>query len=122
MTDFDTTALPRVVSRYPERSQGSDPATATTLFAPTATTLFAPTATVTDSGTHYSWCSEVLDFLQRATTEFEYTSTLIEAERDGRVATSINRLEGDFPGGIVELRYRFTLDDSGTAIDRLVIS
>ena len=52
----------------------------------------------------------------------DYTSTLIGAERDGHVATEINRLEGNFPGGIVELRYRFTLNDSETAIDQLTIS
>ncbi|WP_394769636.1 hypothetical protein [Lacisediminihabitans sp.] len=114
MTDIDIAALPGVVSAYLERSQGADPGA--------AASLFAPAATVTDGGTHYAGRSEVLDFLQRAATEFEYTSTLIGAERDGRVATAINRLEGNFPGGIVELRYRLTLNAGGTTIDRLVIS
>ena len=114
MTDIDTAALPKVVSAYLERSHGPAPAT--------AITLFAPTATVSDSGTRYAGQNEVLDFLQRATTEFDYTSTLIGAERDGHVATATNRLEGNFPGGIVELRYRFTLNDSETAIDQLTIS
>jgi hypothetical protein len=114
MTDIDSEALPKVVSDYLELSQGSDPAA--------AITLFASAASVTDSGTRYSRRGEVLDFLQRATTEFEYTSTLIGAERDGTVATAINRLEGNFPGGVVELRYRFSLNDDESAINQLVIS
>ena len=64
----------------------------------------------------------MLDFLQRATTEFEYTTTLIGTEQVGHVATAINRLEGNFPGKVVELRYRFTLNDGETAIDQLDIS
>jgi len=114
MTEIDTTALPELVSRYLERSQGTDPGT--------AISLFAESATVTDSGARYSGRHEVLDFLQRATTEFEYTSTLIGAESDARSVTAINRLEGNFPGGVVELHYRFILNHGETAIEELVIS
>jgi hypothetical protein len=33
---------------------------------------------------------------------------------------AVNRLEGDFPGGVVELRYRFTLVDG--LVTELVIA
>ncbi|MHC5797297.1 nuclear transport factor 2 family protein [Lacisediminihabitans sp. FW035] len=114
MTAVDISDLPGIVMSYLTASQGTDPGS--------AVALFTADATVTDSGSHYAGTVEILDFLERATTEFEYTSTLIGAERAGNTATAINRLEGNFPGGIVELRYVFSLDDGETAITRLSIS
>ena len=114
MTAVDISDLPGIVMSYLTASQGTDPGS--------AIALFTADATVTDSGTDYTGTVEILDFLQRATTEFEYTSTLIGAERQGSTATAINRLEGNFPGGIVDLRYTFSLDDTETAIVRLTIS
>ena len=56
--------------------------------------------------------AEVLEFLRHAGGEFTYTSELIGARRlDDAHWVAVNRLEGDFPGGVAELDYRFTLAD-----------
>lgn len=83
--------------------------------------LFAPGAIVVDEGRTYRGTDEVLDFLRNAGSEFSYTTTLVGYERtDDERWTVRNRLEGDFPGGVAELGYRFTLD--GARITELVIA
>jgi hypothetical protein len=87
----------------------------------TALRAFAPTAVVVDEGRTFRGTDEILGFLREAGAEFSYTTELIGAQRidDARwVAT--NRLEGDFPGGVAELNYRFTMD--GDLITELVIA
>jgi len=82
---------------------------------------FAPTAVVVDEGRTFRGTDEILGFLREAGAEFSYTTELIGAQRidDARwVAT--NRLEGDFPGSVAELKYRFTID--GDLITELVIA
>lgn len=82
---------------------------------------FTPDAVVVDDGTTYRGRTEVRRFLGRAGAGFTFTTTLVGAERvdDARwVATQ--RLEGDFPGRVVELRYRFALADD--LIAELVIA
>ena len=65
--------------------------------------------------------TEVLDFLRHAGGEYTYTTELVGAERvDDAHWVAVNRLEGDFPGGVAELRYRFTLADD--LITELVIA
>ena len=45
-------------------------------------------------------------------TQFSYTRTLTGASVvDANTWLVTNHLEGDFPGGVVDLRYRFVLDD-----------
>jgi ketosteroid isomerase-like protein len=82
---------------------------------------FTPTAVVVDDGTAYRGTEEVHGFLSRAGAEFTYTTTLVAAERIDDVHwVVINRLEGNFAGGRVDLRYRFVLD--GELIAELVIA
>lgn len=75
-----------------------------------AAATFHPDAVVTDQGETFRGSEGVLRFLRSAGSEFTYTTELVAASRagaDGWVAT--NRLEGDFPGGVAELPYRFAL-------------
>ncbi|WP_088289845.1 nuclear transport factor 2 family protein [Kineosporia sp. A_224] len=73
---------------------------------------FAPTAVVVDDGTSYRGTDEIRGFLSKAGAGFTYTTTLVAAERiDDAHWVAAHRLEGDFPGGVVLLRYRFALDD-----------
>jgi hypothetical protein len=73
---------------------------------------FAPTAQVVDEGQTYRGTEEVLRFLHEGGSQYTYTTELIGAERVyGEHWVAINRLEGDFPGGVVELRYRLTVVD-----------
>jgi hypothetical protein len=87
----------------------------------TALRAFTPTAVVVDDGTTYRGTDEIGTFLSRAGAEFSYTTTLVAAERiDDAHWIAVNRLEGDFPGGVVDLRYRFAMD--GDLVAELVIA
>lgn len=82
---------------------------------------FLPTAVVVDDGRTFSGTDEIREFLGKAGAEFTYTTEPLGARQldDGRwVATQ--RLEGDFPGGVVDLDFTFTL--SGDLIAELVIA
>ena len=82
---------------------------------------FTPTAVVVDDGTTYRGTDEIRRFLSRAGAEFTYTTELVGAQRvDDERWVVTNRLEGDFPGGVAELRYRFAMD--GDLIAELVIA
>lgn len=71
---------------------------------------FAPAAVVVDDGTTYRGTAEIRRFLSRAGAEFTYTTTLVGARRvDDAHWVATHRLEGDFPGGVVELDYRFAM-------------
>jgi pimeloyl-ACP methyl ester carboxylesterase len=78
---------------------------------------FTPTALVVDEGHSFRGQAEIVGFLEKAGAQFSYTTELIGAERidDARwVAT--NRLTGDFPGGVADLDYRFTMSDDLIAL------
>jgi hypothetical protein len=74
-------------------------------------------ATVTDDGHEYHGRDEIRDWLASASKQFTYTRTLTGA--DAIDATSwlvTNHLEGNFPGGVVDLRYRFVLTDDRISV------
>jgi len=86
-----------------------------------ALTVFTANAVVTDEGHDHSGRAEIEAWLAASVSESEYTYT---TEFTGATATGTTvdveqHLEGDFPGGVADLHYRFTLD--GALIDRLVI-
>ncbi|MGY1883885.1 nuclear transport factor 2 family protein [Blastococcus sp. SYSU DS0753] len=82
---------------------------------------FTPTAVVVDEGITYRGTEEIRGFLTKAGAEFTYTTALVGAQRvDSAHWIAVNHLEGDFPGGAVDLRFRFTMD--GDRITELVIA
>ena len=86
-----------------------------------ALATFTPTAIVKDDGHEYRGPDEIRDWLARASTQFTYTRTLTGAEAiDANTWLVTNHLEGDFPGGVVDLRYRFVL--TGGLISELEIA
>ena len=86
-----------------------------------ALAAFAPTAVVVDDGRTYRGTDEVRGFLADAGSEFTYTTDLVAAQRvDADRWTATLHLEGDFPGGVVDLVYRFVL--AGGRIAELVIA
>jgi ketosteroid isomerase-like protein len=96
--------MPDVVARYQDAHDRRD--------VETALAAFATDATVTDDGHEYHGPDEIRDWLARASTEFTYTRTLTGADAiDANSWLVTNHLEGDFPGGVVDLRYRFVLAD-----------
>jgi ketosteroid isomerase-like protein len=105
--------LPEAVTRYLAAHQIRD--------ARTAIICFADDATVTDDGKQYRGRDEILDWLSRTATEYTYTTELVGAEKvDDTHFVVTNHLEGDFPGGTVDLRYQFTLH--GQVITELTIA
>ncbi|MCF6743463.1 nuclear transport factor 2 family protein [Blastococcus sp. KM273128] len=89
--------------------------------AETALRAFAPGAVVVDEGRTYRGTEEIRGFLTRAGAAFRYTTELVAAERtDDARWVAVNHLEGDFPGGVADLRYRFVMD--GDLIAELVIA
>ena len=84
--------------------------------------LFAPAAVVTDDGHSYTGRAEILVWLSTAASEYSYTSTRLgtETTTDGVIVTE--RLEGDFPGGVVDLRSVFRLDTETGLIESLTIA
>ena len=82
---------------------------------------FTPTAVVVDQGQTFRGTDEVLGFLRNAGAEFTYTTELVGAQRiDEARYVATNRLEGNFPGGLADLDYRFAMD--GDLITELVIA
>lgn len=76
---------------------------------------------VVDEGQTFRGTVEIMRFLSDAGAQFTYTSTLTGAQRvdDDRWVADI-RLEGNFPGGTADLKYRFTL--AADLIAELVIA
>jgi ketosteroid isomerase-like protein len=112
-TSIDPTELPATIRSYLVAHAARD--------TDTAVQTFSPDAVVVDQGRTFSGTDEVLHFLQNAGVEFSYTTELVGAERiDDEHWVVLNHLEGDFPGGVADLTYRFTMD--GDRITELVIA
>ena len=96
--------LPQAVAQYQDADDRDD--------VDAALATFAPTATVKDDGHDYHGPDEIRDWLANASTQFTYTRELTDAEAiDADTWLVSNHLEGDFPGGVVDLGYRFVLAD-----------
>jgi ketosteroid isomerase-like protein len=86
----------------------------------TALTAFTPDAVVRDDGHTYRGTDAIRDWLAGTAAEYTFTIELIGASQvDAGHYDVRQRLEGDFPGGMVDLHYRFTL--RGPAVSELVI-
>lgn len=73
---------------------------------------FAPDATVTDEGRTYRGHDEIRHWRETAASEYTYIVELTHAEQlDENHWVLTHHLEGNFPGGVVDLLYRFTLAD-----------
>ncbi len=82
---------------------------------------FRADAVVVDEGRTYRGTEQIRGFLRDAGSEFTYTTELTGAERiDEAHWIAVHHLEGDFPGGVADLRYRFTT--AGGLIAELVIA
>ena len=116
MTDntqtIDLTELPPTITEYLTAHRTRD--------ADTAITQFTNDAAVIDDGKTYHGTAGIHTWLNQSADEYTYTIELIGAEKiDDEHYTAVNHLEGDFPGGVVDLHFRFTLRDGRIA--RLII-
>ena len=77
-------------------------------------------AEVTDEGHTYVGHEAIAAWLGTAASEFTYTVELTAAARLAADRyDAVHHLEGNFPGGVADLHFRFTLRDG--LISRLVI-
>ncbi|WSW01821.1 nuclear transport factor 2 family protein [Streptomyces sp. NBC_01006] len=114
-TVIDPDALPETITRYLNAHRAHDTAT--------ALSSFTPDATVTDDGATHQGAEAIEQWLSRSATEFTYTIELTGAQKTGATHyTATHHLEGDFPGGTVDLRYEFALRDHDHLIEGLVIA
>jgi len=84
-----------------------------------ALATLATDAVVTDEGHHYKGHDEIGAWVATAAAEYTYTTAFTGATTTEEGVDVGQHLEGDFPGGVADLHYRFTLD--GTVISRVVI-
>jgi len=104
--------LPETITRYLRAHHDHDTAT--------AVTAFTSDAAVTDDGRTYRGTTAIEQWLNRSATEFTYTIELTDAQQiEPAHYVATHHLEGNFPGGSVDLRYQFSLRDD--LIERLVI-
>ena len=109
----DRASLPEAVRRYQEAHDHHD--------TEAALSAFTSDATVTDENRTYQGSDQIRRWLDSAATEFTYTRTFVNAAETAPDAwVVVNHLEGDFPGGRVDLHYRYTL--AGGLISALTIT
>ena len=106
MTDTETTDIP--ISDLPDAVQGYVTAH-TARDTDTALAAYTSDAVVTDDGSTHRGTEEIRRWLERSSTEYTFTTELTGAQRVDDQWVAVSHLEGDFPGGVVDLRYRFTL-------------
>ena len=112
MVEEHAVAIPDVIRRYLSAHDRHD--------TDESLSAFAVDGRVFDDGREYRGQEGIHDWLARASTQFTYTRTLVDAvEEQTDVWLIRNRLEGDFPGGVVDLGYRFRLAD-GLIIDLVI--
>ncbi|WP_242456001.1 nuclear transport factor 2 family protein [Mycolicibacterium sp. P1-18] len=76
-------------------------------------------AVVTDEGHDYTGHGEIGAWVAKAAADFTYTTAFTGATTTEAGVDVGQHLEGDFPGGVADLHYRFTID--GALISRVVI-
>ncbi|RZT07618.1 SnoaL-like protein [Kribbella sp. VKM Ac-2569] len=108
--------LPHAIMRFLREADPQHKANAHDLLA-----AFAPDATVIDNEKTYAGHDEIHHWREAESSKYTYTVTATHVEKfdDGQYVVT-NRLEGDFPGGVVDVIYRFNLTDG--LITRLEIA
>ncbi|TFV57047.1 nuclear transport factor 2 family protein [Mycobacterium sp. PS03-16] len=105
-------ALPSAITAYLTAHQARDAAT--------AVATFTDDAVVVDEGHTYRGHQEIVAWLSDAASEFTYTTELTGAATIGAADYDVTQhLEGNFPGGVADLHFRFRLRDG--LISHLVI-
>jgi SnoaL-like domain len=105
--------IPEVIQRYQDAHDRHD--------VEGALAAFSAEATVHDEGQQWRGTTEIRNWLNKTSSEYTFTRTLLSVETTGAGSWEVrNRLEGNFPGNVVDLRYRFALD--GDKITNLIIA
>jgi ketosteroid isomerase-like protein len=97
-------ATPEIIERYLQLATGSEYAA--------MAACFTPAAVVTDEGKTYRGRAEIQAWREQLAATFEYTVKVLNAEPAGDGLYRVTALiEGNFPGGRVELTYTFRLEN-----------
>ena len=108
----DMTALPDVISAYYDAAARGD--------LDDVIACFAPTAQVVDENQSYHGVAEIRRWRETGASRFSYTTEITGSEHAGADQYVVmTHLEGDFPGGVVDLAQRFTV--TGDRISELLI-
>lgn len=110
-TDTTTSQLPPSVRAFVAAHAARD--------ADRALAQLAPGAVVHDDGSTCTGEERLRWFVAEAGSEFSCTDEITGTRRDGDVWVVTHHLEGDFPGGTVDLDHRFAL--AGEHVARLDI-
>jgi hypothetical protein len=103
MSANENTTVPNAIKIYQSAHDDRDVAA--------ALAQFTLDAKVIDDGKEYEGIGGVETFLSKAGSEYTYTRTLVSAEEVSSECWRItNHLEGNFPGGHVDLSYEFRLE------------
>ena len=106
------TTIPDVIARYYGASEAGD--------LDALIECFTSDAHVRDEGQDYRGVEEIRSWREGVASRFTYTLKITRTESIGdREFLVATHLEGDFPGGVVDLDQRFTL--SGDKIADLAI-
>jgi ketosteroid isomerase-like protein len=101
-TTITTDELPAGIGTYLAAHRARDLAA--------ALAYYDDASTVTDEGRTYTGREAIRAWLASAATEYTYTIELVGAARlDDAHYDVLHHLEGDFPGGVADLHFRFTL-------------
>jgi ketosteroid isomerase-like protein len=100
--------LPETITRYLTAHRTRD--------VDTAISCYTVDATVVDEGSTYRGLDQIREWLDRSASEYSYTIELNGARQsDDEHYVATHHLEGNFPGGVVDLQFRFTLRDGRIA-------
>ena len=95
---------PEIIDRYLQLGTGKDHAA--------TAACFTPDATVSDDGRTYHGRAEIQAWREALAGQFTYTVKVLGTEGNESGGYRVRSLvEGDFPGGRVELTYAFHLRD-----------
>lgn len=111
-TEPESSELPDAVSAYLAAKSNTDPEA--------IARLFTEAAFVDDNGEELRGRTEIARWRREVSTAFTFTATLLDASSNGPRVSVTERLEGDFPGGRVDLTSTFDLGADGL-IQRLII-
>ena len=97
-------SAPAVITRYLAAAAAGD-------FAVLAD-CFTVDGTATDEGHTYRGRAEIIGWRESLASQFTYTATVTSSEpiSDNEYRVTAHAV-GDFPGGVADLTYRFTLND-----------
>lgn len=102
---LDKIDLPGAAQGFVDGWQGRD--------ADKVAALFADDAVVSDEGRTHRGIAEIRRWIDESIDLFTTTLTFRGAREVGDMVGASYRLEGDFPGGVVDLEYQFRLDEQG---------